>query len=567
MDEETKKIDIEELSMDKEPVEILTEEKEEKKDSKKPKKNGGMFTVLLITILLIGGGTFYDLNYIEKPKTKEKVNNTTKEYKSEYRISGNGLEEFDIKFLKLENSLKNKVYSPLSIKYALEMLAEGASGDSKAQIDAIIGDYVAKKYVNDEHMSFANAMFVRNSFKNYIKSSYTNNLVSRYNAEVIYDNFDNASNMNNWVSKKTFNLIDDLFDSKKVSDENFILTNALAIDMNWNNQIQCASGSTVPCKSYWISYQHEKLKGSNNEFHDAVAPISTDEEYHALTFNGKDNIKSSTIKASFNNYDIIKEIGEDKIREEVGKAYTEWLQTEEGKKSTPDDKDFPSDVNKYLEIYINELKTNNGKEAFSTDFMLYTDDNVKAFAKDLKEYNGTTLQYIGIMPKNESLDKYISRINAKEISSIINNLKEMKKENFKYGVVTLIKGYIPLFKYDYNLNLMNDLKALGVNDIFDISKSDLSKMLTNGNDQYIDDVSHKAAIEFSNDGIKAAAATNGGGFGGTSGGFNYLYEVPYEEIDLTFDKPFMYIIRDKKTGEVWFTGTVYEPIEKSVAKR
>ena len=30
-------------------------------------------------------------------------------------------------------------------------------------------------------------------------------------------------------------------------------------------------------------------------------------------------------------------------------------------------------------------------------------------------------------------------------------------------------------------------------------------------------------------------------------------------IDLDFDKPYMYIIRDKSTGEVWFAGTVYEP--------
>ena len=33
-----------------------------------------------------------------------------------------------------------------------------------------------------------------------------------------------------------------------------------------------------------------------------------------------------------------------------------------------------------------------------------------------------------------------------------------------------------------------------------------------------------------------------------------------KEIDLTFDKPYMFIVRDVKTGEVWFTGTVYEPL-------
>ena len=41
---------------------------------------------------------------------------------------------FDYAFLKLENQEKNKIYSPLSIKYALKMLEEGANGDTKKQI-------------------------------------------------------------------------------------------------------------------------------------------------------------------------------------------------------------------------------------------------------------------------------------------------------------------------------------------------------------------------------------------------------------------------------------------------
>ena len=44
-------------------------------------------------------------------------------------------------------------------------------------------------------------------------------------------------------------------------------------------------------------------------------------------------------------------------------------------------------------------------------------------------------------------------------------------------------------------------------------------------------------------------------------GFDYKFDVPVEKIDLTFANPYMFIIRDKDTGEVWFTGTVYEPVE------
>ena len=44
-------------------------------------------------------------------------------------------------------------------------------------------------------------------------------------------------------------------------------------------------------------------------------------------------------------------------------------------------------------------------------------------------------------------------------------------------------------------------------------------------------------------------------------GYDYQFKVPVENIDLTFDKPYMFIIRDKDTNEVWFAGTVYEPTE------
>ena len=76
---------------------------------------------------------------------------------------------------------------------------------------------------------------------------------------------------------------------------------------------------------------------------------------------------------------------------------------------------------------------------------------------------------------------------------------------------------------------------------------------------FIEDATHKANIEFTQDGIKAAAVTTFGGRGAGST-FDYLYDVPVEKIDLTFDKPYMFLIRDKATGEIWFTGTVYNPL-------
>ena len=170
--------------------------------SKKKKGKKGLLTCIILLLLCsIAGSGYYYFNL--KDKAPNKIDNETKKYTSDYQLSGNDLSDFDLSFLKLENEEKNKIYSPLSIKYALEMLAEGAKGDSKAQIDAVIGKYNAKSYPNSEHMSFANAMFIRDSYKDKVNENYSNKIKSKYGAEVILDPFASPDNINGWVSNKT----------------------------------------------------------------------------------------------------------------------------------------------------------------------------------------------------------------------------------------------------------------------------------------------------------------------------------------------------------------------------
>ena len=501
---------------------------------KQNKKNTKIIIGSVVALLIIGCGIISYL-YLSKSTTTK-----TKKLYSPYELSGNNLEKFDLQFLKLENEEKNKAYSPLSIKYALEMLGEGADGSSKEQLDSVIGKYKARKYENNKNMSLANAFFVKNDYKDKINKEYVDNLKSKYNAEVIYDEFKNAKTLNNWISDKTFKLIENMVDDDAIQNSNFTLVNALAIDMDWINKIQ------DQYSSFSVDYS-----GENYGFY--VGSLL--DGYYKLKFNNnKMSAKAVTFGAVANKYDIVKTLGEDKIRKTVGEAYQEYLKGEicEGEEK---------DVNKYLDDYIKGISSNYKNISSSTDFSFYDDDNVKSFAKDLKTYNGTTLQYVGIMPKKSSLKDYIKSVDAKDISNIISNLKGIELSSFEEGTITEVTGDIPLFKFDYNLNLKEDLQTLGIKDVFNPNKANLSR-LTKEKGTYVDSIAHKTNIEFSNDGIKAAAATEVVFGGDTScSGFTYDYPVPVKKINLTFDNPYLFIIRDKSTGEVWFTGTVYEPIE------
>ena len=529
------------VEIPEEEVEISEEEKKEtEKQIKKNNKEIVLILILILILLAIGVKSFLD-------SQPTKVKEEKKDYTTEYKITGNGLSDFDLYFLKVNNNYNNTIYSPLSIKYALGMLEEASSGTTKSQITNIVGNYKYNKYTNNEHMSFANAMFIKNSYEKNISKDYSKNLTNKYNAEIIYDDFSSAEKPNLWIKEKTLNLIEELFQDGDLEEANFILANALGIDMEWNNLIQATCDNYT--NQYIVEFNHEK--------YDDSIDLLCDEIYHRIVFNEELNAKSLQIGATINNYDIIKTVGEGEIRKTVEEKYKAYLESEQGINDLASGLANP-DVNSYLDQYIQELKENYGVIKSSTDFSFYADEETIVFAKDLKKYDNTTLQYVAIMPKQEKLEEYIKDIDSKTINSLISKLQTIEKDNFKENTIYKINGSIPIFKYEYDLKLVKDLNKLGITDVFDKEKADLSSMTSSNS--YIKDAFHKSNIEFSNEGIKASAATGTIGLGSTTGGFEYLFEVPIKQINLDFEKPYIYFIRDKESGEVWFAGSIYEPL-------
>ena len=375
--------------------------------------------------------------------------------------------DLDVAFLKLENKKANLIYSPLSIKYALKMLDEGADGNTKKQIDALVAKYDLTKYASSKNLSLANAIFVKDTYKDKVLPDYTNTLKSKYDAEVIYDSFKSAAAINGWIENKTLNLIKNMLRDDEVKEVKMILANALAIDMEW------------------------ALKFS-------------DESTYAREFTKADGKKiQATTMCTSTSYDG----------------------------------------------YVENFKPTNS-------FSYYIDEDIQAISKDLKEYDGNTLEYVAIMPRKEALIDFTNNITTEKLTEIINKIEPVDKKTFDKNIVTVINLYLPKFKFEYDLDFDNELKKLGMTDAFNPDIADFSKM---SDPQivsfYVDKAKHKALIEFSEDGIKAAAVT----LFMMKENSVAIDPKEYKYININYDHPYMFLIRDKKTGEIWFVGTVYEP--------
>ena len=396
----------------------------------------------IIMILLILIAVLVALILINK---ENKVGKTIGQ-DTDYQVSEDNL---SMEFVKLENNEENMIYSPLSIKYALKMLSEGANGNSKAQIDNLVGRLNLSKYENiDKVLSFANGVYIRDTYSKHVKESFRNSLTKKYDTEVNYDAFENANNVNSWIERKTLGIIKNMLKDELVQNPlcKMLLINALAIDMEWED-----------------AFNTNNTQGREFYLNDGTAITAT-------TMN---------------------------------------------------------------------METKSDSVAY------YKDKNITALKMDLEKYEDTQLEFMAIMPKKTNLKDYVKTVTIDKINNITNKLTLASKE--KYGVDISI----PKFSFDYDLKLKENLKSLGITEAFNDKTADFSNMSDRA--LYVYDALHKADIEFTEKGVKAAAVT-----------VFVMYDKsaiaePIRPEEIKIDKPFLFLIRDKETKEIWFVGTVYEP--------
>jgi serine protease inhibitor len=179
--------------------------------------------------------------------------------------------------------------------------------------------------------------------------------------------------------------------------------------------------------------------------------------------------------------------------------------------------------------------------AIKTDFM-FKKDNMKYIDNEIEQavllpYNDGRFAFMAILP-NEATDirEYIADLNKDSIAQ--------KITSFETNEVTL---YIPKFEVEFGKSIMDELKALGIKEMFDRSKANLRGMGSAGGNLYVSEVAQKTYIRVDEKGTEASSVVK--------------VEVSAESMGtyIAFDRPFVYTIVDTTTNLPIFIGVMDNP--------
>jgi serine protease inhibitor len=151
--------------------------------------------------------------------------------------------------------------------------------------------------------------------------------------------------------------------------------------------------------------------------------------------------------------------------------------------------------------------------------------------------------YVLLPNKDVSIDSLIESISQSELD-----------ESFSRYATTEVDIDLPKFKLEYGVKRLNDaLKNLGMGIAFDPAEANFSGIapVSDSNNLYIDFVDHKAFVEVNEKGTEAAASTVVG---------ISLTSMPMTQ-RFRVDRPFVFMIRDDRSGSILFIGKITNPIE------
>ena len=152
-------------------------------------------------------------------------------------------------------------------------------------------------------------------------------------------------------------------------------------------------------------------------------------------------------------------------------------------------------------------------------------------------YSWGELSMTILLPDQGELEEFEGSLDSEMLNRIVDDIE------IDYITLTM-----PLFEFESEFSLGDTLAGMGMPDAFD-GGADFSGM-TGSRDLWISGVVHKAFVSVDEEGTEAAAAT----------GVAMAMSGPSKEpIEVTVDRPFIFLIRDTGTGTVLFLGRVTNP--------
>jgi serpin B len=149
-------------------------------------------------------------------------------------------------------------------------------------------------------------------------------------------------------------------------------------------------------------------------------------------------------------------------------------------------------------------------------------------------YDGGELSMVILLPEAGQFEAFEGSLDAERVSSI---LKGVKPED--------VRLTMPKFTFDSSFKLAETLSDMGMPDAFLYKVADFSGMDGTG-ELFIGEAIHKAFVDVDEAGTEAAAATAVVGPGA----------APPPPIEVTVDRPFVFLIRDIETSAILFVGRV-----------
>jgi serpin B len=152
-------------------------------------------------------------------------------------------------------------------------------------------------------------------------------------------------------------------------------------------------------------------------------------------------------------------------------------------------------------------------------------------------YDGRELSMVILLPDAGEFDVFESTLDAGRVDEMLENLARRQ-----------VALTMPKFEFESGFSLADSLAAMGMPDAFS-GAADFSGM-TGTRDLFIGGVIHKAFVSVDEAGTEAAAAT---------AVVMEKLAMPEEPVEVTVDRPFIFVIRDIETNAILFVGRVVDP--------